>query len=471
MAANRFAPPLVWQFPACTPFMADRLTPSVRVFLEHFSAYAESQGDSVVFLPFTRIPWTHRGVTFCLHAIAPQPQSYSFKESFLHGWVQVDPMGYSGWHSENYCQYPVPDLLPDEKADVVRRLARYVEAGGSKYKQPPAQDGLPVRYVFLPLQKPQDSSSHFGRFDVGEIVPPLVAWCGKKGIQLVIKRHPFCHSARMAALVEAWGAHDNVKIVDGDSVACINGALFIVSMNSGVGFEALMRGKPVVSFGLSEYTQATLPVRALASFETTLDEALMKADDEAYAQALVQKAQSFVAQTLVESQNERDIARLYRRLKSIYARDYALYHEPIFPLEDCVDFSEQGNGGQYLLHGFSFVEEWGVWSDGRVATLLFLKPEGLSEETSVYELLLRAYVKPQWTMMGFDVVVNQRTVLQDQWILEGQGDQSVSFPIRWQLGLNTLSLRVKGSLIPAEVQADFDTREIGLGLIKLVRRQ
>jgi Capsule polysaccharide biosynthesis protein len=135
----------------------------------------------------------------------------------------------------------------------------------SKFSQPArhgreelvAKGLIPARdYLFFPLQIPHDQSIRYFA-DVTErvVVEALLAWSSRSGVPIVFKPHPANpKSMREFELLAAqagayWStAHIHDLIAHARAVATIN---------SGVGFEALLQTKPVITFGRAEYDCVT----------------------------------------------------------------------------------------------------------------------------------------------------------------------------------------------------------------------
>jgi capsule polysaccharide modification protein KpsS len=80
------------------------------------------------------------------------------------------------------------------------------------------------------------------------------------GVRVVAKRHPYCRSATIERALKDLVAAGDLIVDDGSVRDLIAGALAVVTVNSGVGFEALVHGKPVITTGRSAYGYAAHPV-------------------------------------------------------------------------------------------------------------------------------------------------------------------------------------------------------------------
>lgn len=111
-------------------------------------------------------------------------------------------------------------------------------------------------YIFFPLQVPTDQSIMlFSEYTEKLIVEALVEWAKAHDVVVVMKPHPanMKSMAPFESLVDnthIFFSHANVKDLIQHSVA-------VYTINSGVGFEAILQNKPVVTFGRVEYDCAT----------------------------------------------------------------------------------------------------------------------------------------------------------------------------------------------------------------------
>jgi hypothetical protein len=115
-----------------------------------------------------------------------------------------------------------------------------------------------VPSVFFPMQIPHDQSiKYFSDYSIDEVLEALVAWAERAGVVLNIKPHPAnlaLTSAYQTRFPEGtwvrWrseGIHDLIAEVDA-----------VFTINSGVGMEAMLHCKPVITFGRAEYDCVTI---------------------------------------------------------------------------------------------------------------------------------------------------------------------------------------------------------------------
>lgn len=143
-----------------------------------------------------------------------------------------------------------------ERWDPLR--ARWIVAAEVEQSNAEAPLGTQVvPSVFFPMQIPHDQSiKYFSEYSIDEVLDGLVSWAERAGVVLNIKPHPanlVLTSAYQSRYPEGtwvrWrneGIHDLIREVDA-----------VFTINSGVGMEALLHCKPVVTFGRAEYDCVT----------------------------------------------------------------------------------------------------------------------------------------------------------------------------------------------------------------------
>jgi len=141
------------------------------------------------------------------------------------------------------------DLPSSRAAGLLGRLFRPAPSRTPQLE--PAADR--TRSVFFPLQIRHDQSiRYFCDYAFDEVLAAVVAWGERRQVVINLKGHPANPKLMKEYLARypetrwlRWrdeNVHDLVRDCD---------ATFVV--NSGVGFEALLHGKPVVMFGRAEY--------------------------------------------------------------------------------------------------------------------------------------------------------------------------------------------------------------------------
>ena len=171
---------------------------------------------------------------------------------------------------------------PPDSGVYERYRALLTKANDSKFGQPHRRprahlisDGtLPdAPYLFFPCQIPDDEVVRFF-CDVSEhdAISALTQWAMERGIHIVFKAHPAAPDTakEFRAIANTPFTHwAEASIHD-----LIENCQAVVTLNSGVGHEAILHGKPIIMFGRSEYD--ALAVRAAPD---TLDAAFAATQD------------------------------------------------------------------------------------------------------------------------------------------------------------------------------------------------
>lgn len=210
--------------------------------------------------------------TLSYHTISAWDQRFlNFKESALPGFFKFDREGFSGWESAA----PLPQSRPDDGAlaaafETLRE--DFVGRRRSKYAQADTGESLPNGFILVALQVPDDTVMSLAAMDVDEWLPALVETYRGTGTHIVIKAHPHDRSEatrkRLARLKAMSGEVYETRAAIHTLLARSRA---LVTVNSGVGIEALMHLKPVIALGEAEYAQVAWPVRSVAEMIAALD--------------------------------------------------------------------------------------------------------------------------------------------------------------------------------------------------------
>lgn len=205
--------------------------------------------------------------------LIPHRNDLNFNTSKMHFYYMqmifpwlftVDKSGWSAGASVYPCQ-PIQERTGDE--DFFACLSEFqLQSNESKFIQPKkksrdeliSEGFIPDEpYIFFPLQIPHDESIKlFSPISAEIVVEELCLWAEKKSIKIVFKPHPVNLAAMevykkiVTKTTHFWSSasvHD-----------LISNARAVYLINSGVGFEALLHKKPVVTFGKVEYDCVTI---------------------------------------------------------------------------------------------------------------------------------------------------------------------------------------------------------------------
>jgi Capsule polysaccharide biosynthesis protein len=194
------------------------------------------------------------------------PRHIHIQESPLAERCSFDGSGFAG-HSSIAADYSViktftnniPDQTLRHHQDEIYKY--YVSGNISKYFQPLSDEIYSEPYVFVVLQIPTDIVSRLAYIDGTEMLRTVVDHYRGTDTKVIVKRHPFCGSMKVAKLLDKLEAEGEIIRTNNSIHAVIKHAKLIVTVNSGVGIEALVQGKTVIVTGACEYMYAAFPVK------------------------------------------------------------------------------------------------------------------------------------------------------------------------------------------------------------------
>lgn len=188
------------------------------------------------------------------------PGQLHFKVGSLGGYIIIDSRGYSGWSS--LAQMALPEIThgvnEDHAAQQVEFLRETIIAQQrSKYRQAIKKVSVMGAYIFFPMQILDDTVSRLSYISGLDLLEYLAKWGKMSGRTIVVKRHPKCKDPRIAAALLHHRSAKRIVVSNASIHDLIAGAECVVTVNSGVGAEALLHLKPVITTGRSDYAAAT----------------------------------------------------------------------------------------------------------------------------------------------------------------------------------------------------------------------
>lgn len=204
-----------------------------------------------------------------------RPGQVHLKIGTLFGHFIIDTKGYSGWSS--IAERDLLDLVSEVDQDEADRHWRWLQAelvagGMSKYIQ--VDGDLPAEwsdYIFLPMQVADDTVARLADIDTLSLLRMLIAWAEVSGRIVVVKRHPMCRSKQIETAIAEAERSGLIRVSSASIHQLVAGASCVVTVNSGVGAEALLQIKPVITTGKSDYAAATRRVRTEQELLSALD--------------------------------------------------------------------------------------------------------------------------------------------------------------------------------------------------------
>jgi hypothetical protein len=211
----------------------------------HVLMSREYTGFDFVFVPHrTKAQYSIPDTTCLYYMQTVFPHMFTIDKSGWGGSADYYPFG----RELEYCS-------PHDRTIYDSFCAR-ARSGLSKFDQPKRSSNLKRCDIFVPLQLPHDETiKYHSPCSVEEFVRGVAEWCVANQKTVVFKGHPI-NLASMAPLEAIINKFDRRYVsyeVCGNVHDFIEHADKVYTINSGVGFEALLHKKPLVTFGKSEY--------------------------------------------------------------------------------------------------------------------------------------------------------------------------------------------------------------------------
>ena len=217
------------------------------------------------------------GFLFAHHSYGHGKGIARFKHGYAPGTFTLDPMGYSGFAS-----IVQSGSIMDEVAKVPPAIAltyatslrnQYLRNNTSKYRQP-THSGRPPDpgYIFLALQMPRDTVLSLARANPIDFYTEVLEQSLQLQRRIVVKRHPLCRDEAIEIMLEEYASREGVTVSNLSINELLPGAERTVVINSGVGFESLIHGRPTLTFGACEYAIATTQIAKLDEIAKALSE-------------------------------------------------------------------------------------------------------------------------------------------------------------------------------------------------------
>lgn len=188
-----------------------------------------------------------------------------YMQMHLSNMFTLDPNGWGADASQKPSKEDI-ELVPDENVDEIKELSdRLHHSGLSKCHQPSNKTLIwdkgvgPVEFILVPIQTPRDYVlKHHSPITMRYFLDCMESFANQSGTHIAFKLHPFNQSDHdLHAFVSSAVSSRYCHSVQGNIHEVIKRATGVFTINSGVGFEALIHGKPVATFGDCDYRYAT----------------------------------------------------------------------------------------------------------------------------------------------------------------------------------------------------------------------
>ena len=172
----------------------------------------------------------------------------------------IDSNGWGFDHSK--IKYSQSNL--EDKADSTifcQELSDKLHASGeSKCPQPETTEDTPEKFILVPVQTPRDYTiKHHSPITVKYFIESIAAWASENNYHVCFKMHPNNKGDMDLHDAVDYVANTSryVRKVEGNIHELIKRSVGLFVINSGTGFEALIHGKPVSTFGDCDYNRVT----------------------------------------------------------------------------------------------------------------------------------------------------------------------------------------------------------------------
>lgn len=206
-------------------------------------------------------------MVFSYHSWGSEKNVYRMKESPVVPLFSIDSHGYSGWADivVNPLKYEdnIKSISDSDAESIISHWRDFfIETKSSKYPQ--SEDILPddiEDYVFYPMQVQNDPVAIHSNYDGIQLLIDAAELAKRNETFLVVKRHPFCESFAVEQAIENliktnhWVVKSNSNIHE-----LIKKSKSVITINSGVGIEALIDGASVYCAGKCEWQIACHPL-------------------------------------------------------------------------------------------------------------------------------------------------------------------------------------------------------------------
>lgn len=223
------------------------------------------------------------------HTAGREPRLVHVKDADLPPYLVVDSDGFGGWSSfatvtRHEAVGSISTLDPESYCRAF--VDRYRITNTSKYPQPirrmtQIQD-RPTLFVALQVNGDMTHLQAFWSPEKMVVLTCLLAIV--RGWKVFIKPHPRGAPKFALSLARLFSYHRNISVVDQSVHDLIEQSDAVVTVNSGVGSEALMSLKPVYCFGLADYSTGVHVIRNVRQFFKEISKLTLPADRRSIAE-------------------------------------------------------------------------------------------------------------------------------------------------------------------------------------------
>jgi len=200
---------------------------------------------------------TDKNIKITYHTHSTGKNNWHIKRGYIPGYLYFDKLGFAAW-SELSKHYEEPDINLADVAEVSRIANDCINKGVTKIKQPTNKVKVEKPYILVVGQKPGDMVLDLAYINFPELLNMVKQVYEPLGYNVIFKPHPYDKGRYKNSVVAP--IHDLLRDCE---------AVFTV--NSGVGFEALLHHKRVFVSGNCEYKWVVDTVKNKQDIENTID--------------------------------------------------------------------------------------------------------------------------------------------------------------------------------------------------------
>lgn len=196
--------------------------------------------------------------------------SHGSRKNHLHlkigtypGFVSADSQGFSGWSNFSKIDATKQANSTIEKTFSSQLSQAIISSKSSKYTQP-GESNMHLtdeKYLFVALQMPSDVVSKLAWINTTTILKILAEFAPYSKRKIIVKRHPKCKSIYVTALINRFKNIPNLHFSNDNIHDLIKNSDAVLTVNSGVGAEALLHRKPIIVTGACDYIAAAIRVK------------------------------------------------------------------------------------------------------------------------------------------------------------------------------------------------------------------
>lgn len=213
------------------------------------------------------------------HSKGSEENNIRIKESAFSSFFNIDPSGFSGWHSAaklnaNHIKKSLKGT-PKSTIDNWHKhiFKEFATNNKSKYIQQNINSEsikFTKDFFFIPLQVTNDVVSELSYIGVINLLKNTIEIAKKHNINIVIKKHPKCDSSKINLILSKCQHDKNIQISNASIHSIIPSCKAVITVNSGVGMEACLHLKRVISSGDSDYNIISPPIKTKNELESAM---------------------------------------------------------------------------------------------------------------------------------------------------------------------------------------------------------